>query len=301
MRTKKIVSALIIVLGLAGLFLASCGTPGPITEEQKPLVIDTAALVDGDIGIVYSQTLKASGGSGTYTWSIASGSLPGGLLLKAKNGGISGTPGQSGKSEFTVKVDDGKEEATKALSIIIKNSLTPLSINTSDLAPNEVGAPYSRQLAASGGSGQYTWSLTGGVLPDGLVLKETGVLAGSATKVGTYGFTVHVDDGAGNVSGQSLNLTIYPAPYISLVACKDAVIGTDYFQIVNVSGGTEQINNMYSSWTITKGALPDGLTIDHYGDIAGKPEKEGTFNFTVEVVDKLGAVATKDLSITVTK
>jgi hypothetical protein len=301
MRTMKVISALVIVFVLAGLFLASCGTPGPVTEEQKPLTIETVSLADGDIGIVYSQTLKASGGSGTYTWSISSGSLPAGLLLKAKNGGISGTPGQAGKSEFTIKVNDGEDDVIKNFSITIKSSFSPLFVNTSSLAPNEVGAPYNRQLAASGGSGKYTWSLSGGALPDGLVLNNTGVITGSATKVGTYGFAVHVDDGSGNGSDQSLNLTIYPAPYISLPACKDAVIGTDYFQIVNVSGGTEQINNMYSSWTIIKGALPDGLSIDNYGDINGKPEKEGTFDFTVKLVDKLGGTATKDLSITVTK
>jgi large repetitive protein len=306
MITKKTISALIVVFGLlSSLFLVACGTaePGNQTQQAKPLSIDTTSLGSGQIGIVYSQTLKASGGNGNYTWSITEGNLPSGLTLKVSNGGISGTPSHDGSSNFIVQVSDGKDTVTKALSITIGSSLSPMFINTSSLDPSEIGAPYKRELTASGGSGKYSWSLVSGMLPDGLKIEPNGFIVGSPTKEGMYGFTVHVEDGSGNNSNQSLNLRIFPAPVISPNPkdWKTGVVGQDYFQIVSVIGGTEQINNMYSTWTIISGVLPEGLTIDNYGDISGKPLQEGTFNFTVKLVDKLGTVATKDLSITITK
>ena len=45
------------------------------------LRVATVALADGRVGSPYSQTLTASGGSGTFTWSLLSGSLPPGMVL----------------------------------------------------------------------------------------------------------------------------------------------------------------------------------------------------------------------------
>jgi hypothetical protein len=53
----------------------------------------------------YSQTLEATGGTGTYTWAVTSGSLPVGLTLAS--GVISGTPTALGSTTFTVTATDG--------------------------------------------------------------------------------------------------------------------------------------------------------------------------------------------------
>jgi len=297
-------SVLIVGLGLAGLFLAACGPANtPTVEPPKTLTIETTTLAEGQLDIIYSQTLKASGGSGSYSWSIASGALPAGFTLKAKTGGISGIPGQAGTFNFTVQVSDGKDTLTKDLSINVMSNTKPMYINTASLDPNEIGAPYYREMGASGGSGKYSWSVSAGTLPDGLSLNaETGVISGRATQEGIFGFTVTIEDSEGTLRSQSLNLRIFPAPVISINQLdwsKDGVVGEDLFRIATVVGGTEQINNTWSTWTITNGLLPPGLTIDNYGDIAGKPTEAGTFNFTVQVQDKLGGVASADLSITI--
>ena len=46
----------------------------------------------GAVGSPYDQTFTASGGTSSYTWSLASGSLPGGLVLDAATGRVHGTP-----------------------------------------------------------------------------------------------------------------------------------------------------------------------------------------------------------------
>ena len=56
------------------------------------LVILTTSLPSGQVGVVYSQTLLATGGVGAHTWALTTGTLPTGLNLNATTGQISGTP-----------------------------------------------------------------------------------------------------------------------------------------------------------------------------------------------------------------
>lgn len=52
-------------------------------------------------------------------------------------------------------------------------------------------------------------------------------------------------------------------------------------------------------WILSKGALPDGLTISIDGAISGTPSAAGTFSFTVEVTDASLSAADLSGSITV--
>lgn len=68
------------------------------------LTIITTSLPSATEGLAYSVQLQATGGSGNYAWSLASGSsLPTGLSLSA-SGLISGTPTVSGSFSFTIQV-----------------------------------------------------------------------------------------------------------------------------------------------------------------------------------------------------
>ena len=55
-----------------------------------PLAITTTSLPNAMIGTAYSQTLTASGGSGSYTWSVNGAGPPAAFSLSA-NGTLSGT------------------------------------------------------------------------------------------------------------------------------------------------------------------------------------------------------------------
>src|SRR5207253_3098808 len=157
-----------------------------VTVSPAAISITTASLPGGQAGVAYSQTLQASGGTGTYTWSIASGALPSGLSLNA-SGQISGTPTASGTANFTVKVNDtGSGSATQALSISI--TAAAVSITTTSLPGGQAGVAYSQSLQASGGTGTYTWSIASGALPAGLSLGASGQIAGTPTASGPASF-----------------------------------------------------------------------------------------------------------------
>lgn len=83
------------------------------------LTITTGSLNAGTVGTSYSQTLAVAGGTGTKTWSVATGTLPAGLTLSSA-GVITGTPTAAGTANFTVKVDDSVSgSALKPLSIVV--------------------------------------------------------------------------------------------------------------------------------------------------------------------------------------
>ena len=86
----------------------------------------------------------------------------------------------------------GQSTATKTLMITVRSGL---SITTATLNDAVVGSAYSATLAASGGISPYTWSVTSGTLPTGLMLAPaTGVIGGTPTAAGPYSFTVQVKD-----------------------------------------------------------------------------------------------------------
>ena len=83
-------------------------------------VITLTSLPNVSPGDDYSQTLAATGGTGAKTWSLASGSLPGGLTLSSA-GVISGsTTGPEGLFGFTVTVTDATGASdTKPFTITV--------------------------------------------------------------------------------------------------------------------------------------------------------------------------------------
>ncbi len=77
-----------------------------------PLIAQCGDDPNGVVGIAYDTTVLASGGTGSYTFTLTGGILPPGLTLNTSTGDISGTPTASGKFSFTILVSDGSTSVT---------------------------------------------------------------------------------------------------------------------------------------------------------------------------------------------
>ena len=91
------------------------------TTSFKTLGITTSSLPTGTVGVAYSKTLAATGGTGTYTWSLHSGTLPPGLILTTSAGTITGTPTMAGTTSGLVfRVTDAKGAYVTSSSFTLK-------------------------------------------------------------------------------------------------------------------------------------------------------------------------------------
>ncbi|MFD1673729.1 putative Ig domain-containing protein [Alicyclobacillus fodiniaquatilis] len=85
-------------------------------------------------------------------------------------------------------------------------------------------------------------------------------------------------------------------PFINTVSfMEDAKVGTPYSAQLVTTGGTQPF-----TWSVTNGALPQGLTLSNQGVISGSPiGLGGQYTFTVQVTDANHLKATRQLVLTV--
>jgi hypothetical protein len=259
-----------------------------------PLSVLTSSLPNGTPGVSYSQQLQAGGGQGPYTWAITAGNLPNGLTLNTATGAISGTPTAEGRFQFTVRVTDaGGRTATKELSVLIGQTV---QITTTSLPEAAVNVAYAATLAATGGQGPYTWSVSSGTLPPGLTLAaSTGAISGTPTTVGSYSFTVKVTDNLNSTAEKVLSINVVSPLSITTSTAAAAIRGVAYSQAFGATGGTPPY-----TWAVVGGALPSGLLLNaSTAVVSGTPTTTGTFTFTLQVRDAAGQTATRAYTITV--
>ncbi|MCB9894172.1 MAG: hypothetical protein H6839_06980 [Planctomycetes bacterium] len=183
------------------------------------LTITTTSLSNGQVGVSYNETITATASSapGPYTWSLSSGTLPGGLTLDTASTTLtttlSGTPNTPGTFNFTVQITNGSASDTQSYQVDITASGV-LTITTTSLVDGTVGTPYSANIVAVGGTGNHTWSVISGALPAGLTLgsSTTGTVSitGNPTTAGPSGFTIQVVDSSGTpqTDTQAFTLTV---------------------------------------------------------------------------------------------
>ena len=255
------------------------------------LRILTTELAETSVGIAYSDTVCASGGTPPYMWAVVSGSLPEGLLLDSITGTISGTAEQAGEFEFTVSVNDSSDPTQSAeADLIITVSPSEIMITTGNLPKGNVGVYYQENISVCGGIPPYTWTLSDGILPPGLSMGGTdGKIHGFPTTEGEWTFSVKVyDSGAAQQStSKSFTLSVYPEPVHITTGSPlpDGTTGVYYAQEIAAVGGSTDW-----SWELTGGALPAGMEFVDFaesGRVRGTPSEAGTFVFTVTVSDNV--------------
>jgi hypothetical protein len=123
------------------------GTQPPVASSH--LIAATGPLPPAVVGGKYDDFLLAAGGQGPYTWSLASGALPGGLSLTPA-GEITGTiTGVGGTFNFVVQVTDSTNAPPVQEALSIQVSGVALAFSGVAAASAGAGAGQTITVAAT--------------------------------------------------------------------------------------------------------------------------------------------------------
>ena len=280
-----------------------------------PLSVSVSgSLPYGNVGTFYSQTLAATGGTGTLTWSQPLGSyLPPGLGLSTA-GVLSGTPTTSGYFPFTITVSDSSNHVYTSwisLAIYPAGTLPPLYLNVNPNLGNYTLGTFTYQLWAGGGQPPYHFSLTPGAtvvpgtrvqdgppLPTNFPSNVTGAYLGVLTTPGTYTTSFRVTDNTGQTYDRAGTMTVSPLTLLDQYWLPHATVGAAYSYVV------QPYPNDGRSYVFSATGLPAGLSIQSTtGVISGSPTaataNPSPTNTNITVTDTSGNTATLGFNIVV--
>ena len=157
--------------------------------------------------------------------------------------------------------------------------------------PATVGQGYSLTIYVPSDSGRgedfdcARFNVSSGALPPGLSVSNEGLLAGTPTQAGSYGFYLRSRMTRSppvrsrtlrsrfvmNVNPQVLRM------FVATNSLPDATINQGYAPPALATS-----NGNASSWQVVSGTLPPGIQLGSNGAFSGTPTASGVFTFTVQ-------------------
>ncbi|MBZ5701596.1 MAG: Ig domain-containing protein [Acidobacteriia bacterium] len=186
-----------------------------ISGVIDPLVIKPSSLGPGATrGVSYQQQFSSTGGTGTVTWALDSGTLPPGWSLSSA-GLLSGTATTNGTYTFTVMATDTGNPPQVARMQYTMQITDPVTITSPAVWPNAcVNQPYSFQVTVSGGLPPYGFSFSSSAWIPINLNQSTGVFSGTSGGTGTFTGRVGVIDSSQPLSSawQDVTLNVVTCP-----------------------------------------------------------------------------------------
>lgn len=281
------------------------------SNESDAITITTDSLKEAVTGEAYSQTLSADG---TVTsWKITSGDLPEGLTLDESTGTISGTISENAiehnaryAKDYTFEITASNSSSSSAKNLTISVS-EPIKFITDSTLPNaKAGKEYTATIEIEGTYLHViAWVIKD--MPGGLNYTYSGrtcTISGTPETEGTYTLKAN----AGNTRTEdfrNFTLIVESAPETVEITTSSLIVaetGKEYTQTLSATGSP-------TSWKITDGKLPEGLTLDEAtGVISGttlesaiehNADNMKTYTFEVTAANASGESAVKTLAISV--
>jgi len=261
---------------------------GATVNVVSTLTITTnSPLPNGKIGVAYSQSVAASGGTTPYTFAIIAGTLPSGLNFNTSTGQITGTPtgAPSSNISLTFKVTDSgvgaaAQTATKPLSLTIvvgdpssitatggtpQSALTgaqfaaPLQATAKDVSNNpvpNVTVTFTINTAGNGAAAAFT----GGVntaTTNGSGVATSAALTANGTS-GSYTVTANVSPALPAAAVFTLSNTGVPDAVIATSGTPQAVFVNAAFPAPLVATVVDAGGTPLAGVTVTFGVNPSG-------------------------------------------
>jgi fibronectin-binding autotransporter adhesin len=297
-------------------------TPASVSftlTNVAPITLSPTVLPAATTGVVYSQTISASGGSGIgYTFAVTNSSLPVWLHLDTATGALTGTPPSAADSPFAFTItatDSQSSTGSQAYTLAVTVVASLDTIADPALIARDAGA-QTINLTGIGGSGALTVTATSGnpaLLADPTVTyispNPTGSLAYTpvAGQSGSALVTVTVADSNASTIQRTFTVTVNIPPMLDTITAPAAIAQNAGQQTVNLTGiatggetqtlvvmATSGNHALLADPAVTY-ASPNATGSLTYVPIAGQ---HGTALVTVTVNDGLNT-ATRTFTVTV--
>lgn len=201
-RTQFVFATAILLS--ATLLLSSCANSGgsnnvsTVSAESIGVhVAPVSAQVAPGASLQFTATVSGTPNV-AVTWTTTSGNISStGLYTAAASG-----------QEAVITATSTANPVYRGSAQVTLLNAGALTISSTSLPSTVTGVPYTTNLASSGGTPPYTWSLSAGSLPTGLSLTGAGMITGTALQVGTFPFTVKVTDSASHTASASLSAQV---------------------------------------------------------------------------------------------
>jgi hypothetical protein len=251
-----------------------------VFAQTTATAVTTARVyTNGQGAITAFNPLTAANGTGTYTYSIQSGTLPTGLSLNPSTGSVTGSPTANysvASVVFRVADSNGIVAATtSSVSFTVNAATTATAVTTARVYTNGQGAIASfNPLTAANGTTPYTYSVQSGTLPGGLSLNSsTGLVSGTPNaNYGAASVVFRVTDANGVVAAttSSVSFTVNAATTATAdTTARSGQTGTAItaFNPLTAANGTTPY-----TYSIQSGTLPTGLSLNpSTGSVSGTP------------------------------
>ena len=263
-------------------------------------------------GVFYFAACEAKGGTGSYQWSLRTGTLPNGLTMSPGPAGgviVSGTPTDNTPYYYILQVADTSQPMPLTASVVFTGTASSTVPNLT-MTCSALGNLYTNQNVAlsqfyctpSGGLGQYQYSISSGNLPPGLNMSgNSGIplyLSGVPNTPGEFKFTIQAADSSvpPQTAQQDFDIVVSPALTLTCTLTDGPIrVGQSYTNTCTAAGGLPP-------YTISTGgySLPPGLSFaasgPNAGTVSGTPTTATGFSFAVTVSDSNNKIASASFS-----
>jgi hypothetical protein len=174
----------------------------------------------------------------------------------------------------------------------------PLAITSVAFHAGEIGFGYTPVTpSATGGVPPYSWSISDGSLPGGLVMSSSGGVTGTPNVLGTFLFTVQVGDSVSATASISSSITVARRIAVTGNPCTVASPCSVEAGCVTACGLFGFLSGGFGPFTykVTKGSIPTGMALSGFSLTKAFPAPATAggkdWVFTVRVTDAIGAFA----------